>query len=217
LEFLHGLATQGAVGKNSVEVDPTDSNIQLRNDLTDTELEGLGYGTVYGTDDTGQRGYKKDTGGYVGNKQVDETNIGNNKILIYKSIQDKLVYEAKPDGSGGGGAGTGFLLLPYAVWRKVLDVSFSGYVDIQLQVSNMTDFSNLIYNLDSGTNTAGWLSFSASSGTYINWAGGGEPATDIMGIIYTGALTLGKEQYARWRLYQHGTDNYGDWLPLGVV
>ncbi|HPP10261.1 MAG TPA: hypothetical protein PLK41_04650, partial [Defluviitoga tunisiensis] len=38
--------------------------------------------------------------GLVGNKEVDESNLGDDKILVYKSALDKLTYETKPSGSG---------------------------------------------------------------------------------------------------------------------
>jgi hypothetical protein len=39
--------------------------------------------------------------GLVGTKGVDEVAIGDDKILVYKTISNNLVYEAKPSGSGG--------------------------------------------------------------------------------------------------------------------
>ncbi len=39
--------------------------------------------------------------GLVGTKEVDEADIADNKILVYDSVSGKLIYEAKPTGSGG--------------------------------------------------------------------------------------------------------------------
>lgn len=37
--------------------------------------------------------------GLVGTKEVDETNIGDDKIIVYKTASDTLVYETKPSGA----------------------------------------------------------------------------------------------------------------------
>lgn len=216
LDLIHGLASRVLGEKNSIVLDTEDSKIQLVNDLTDAELQAFGYGTVYGTQDDGTRGFKKDLGGYIGTKEVDETNIAAGKILEYDGTTDKIKYVVKPTGSGTG-SGAGFLLLPYRMWRVVLGATFSGYMDIQLQIASDPDFSTLVYDLDSGTSQTYWMCFSAASGEYISWDAAGMPATDVMGAIYTGTFVLAKGYYMRWRAYEHGTTNYGDWIPGGVV
>jgi hypothetical protein len=214
LDLIHGLASRVLGEKNSIVLDTEDSKIQLVNDLTDAELQALGYGTVYGTQEDGIRGFKKDLGGYVGTKEVDETNIGNDKLPVYKSALDKVVYETKPASAS---TAAGFLLLPYRMWRVVLGATFAGYMDVQMQIASDPDFSTLVYDLDSGTAQTYWMCFSAASGEYIAWDAAGMPATDVMGAIYTGTFVLAKNYYMRWRAYEHGTSNYGDWIPGGVI
>ena len=214
LDFLHTLASGFLGVKNSVVADSEDGKLQLENDLTAEELAALGYPVNYGADETGARGFKRDFGGYVGTKQVDESNIGNTKMMEYDATLDKVKYVAKPTGSG---TGAGFLVLPYLLYRTAAGGSFTGYMDVQMQVSAAADFATTIYDLDSGTSQTGWYAFSGASGEYLAWAAAGMPATDSWGVAYTGTLTVAKGYYMRWRVYEHGTSNYTDWYPGGVI
>lgn len=214
LDYLYGLAGDILGVEKSIEKDETSSKISLVNDLTDAEILAEGKELVYGANSDGERGWKEDTGGQVGTKTVDETNIADDKILVYDATLDTLVYETKPSVTA---ASSGFLLLPYRVWRVVLGATFSGYMDVQMQISTSATFASAVYNLDSGVSQTGWMCFSAASGDYIAWDSDGMPATDVMGAIYTGTFVLAKGYYMRWRAYEHGTSNYGDWIPGGVI
>ena len=112
-----------------------------------------------------------------------------------------------------------FFLLPYLLWRHVLGSSFTGYIDVQMQISTDPLFATSLYDLDSGTSVSGWKSFGGASGQYESWTAAGMPATDVMGIVYTETLTLvsATKYYVRWRVYAHGTANYGEWLPGGAI
>lgn len=219
LSYLFDLAA-GAISQviNSITKDEN-GKAQLVNDLTDVELAAQNKDLVYGYQKLeGMRGWKPDRAGYVGTKEVDEAALGDDKILVYDLATDKYVLEEKPTGGGDNG-GKGFLLLPYLLWRSVLGSVFTGYIDVQLQVATTPDFTGtLTYDLDSGVIQTGWKGFSAASSSYIPWIGIGLPATDIMGIGYIGSLDFpaGSIFYMRWRVYAHGTSNFGEWIPGGT-
>lgn len=215
LNYLHILAVSILGVEKSITIDDETKKVSLVNDLDDEELEAQNKDLVFGYSKTNKaRGWKEDTGGKVGTKEVDETNIATGKMLEYDGTTDKIKYVVKPSGSE---AGAGFLLLPYKLWREAIGYALTGYMDVQLQISTSPLFATTVYNIDSGSAQENWKCFSASSGTYIEWDASGMPATDVMGIVYTGTLTLTKGYYARWRTYEHGTSNYTDWLPLGVI
>ncbi|OQB73321.1 MAG: hypothetical protein BWX89_01019 [candidate division TA06 bacterium ADurb.Bin131] len=103
LNFLFSLAsTNENKVKKSITTD-TDGKAQLVNDLSDTEILS---DLVYGTDSNGTRGYKKDTGGMIGTKQVDETGLTNNYILYYDSDAVKWKVKGLTIPSQVGGAYT---------------------------------------------------------------------------------------------------------------
>lgn len=214
LDYLYGLAGEILGVEKSIEKDESTSKISLVNDLTDAEILAQGKELVYGATSTGERGWKEDTGGKVGTKEVDETNIADDKILVYNSLTGYLEYETKPTSSS---TSAGFLLLPYLLYRTATGSTFTGYIDVQFQISASSDFATTITDLDSGTSQTNWKCFSTASGEYLAWDAAGMPATDTMAITYLGTLTLAKGYYGRWRVYEHGTSNYGDWIPLGVI
>lgn len=125
------------------------------------------------------------------------------------------------DGQGPvvSGSGTGLFLLPYLLWRHTIGSEFTGYTDIQMQISSDPLFATSLYDLDSGTLQTGWKAFSSASATYLTWQPAGWPSTDLMGIAYIGTLTLvpGTKYYVRFRVYEHGTTNYGDYFPGGSI
>ncbi len=95
-DYLHGYADNMSNRvKKSITTD--DDKAQLVNDLTDAEITP---NLVYGTDNDGTRGYKADKGGYVGTKQVDETDIGDNKVLTYDDTLGKYVLQDAAEGVG---------------------------------------------------------------------------------------------------------------------
>ena len=67
----------------------------------------------------------------LGTKTVDESNIGNGKILYYDSTTDKLYYDFPPEGGGGGGSST-----------------LDGLYDVT--ITNVTDNQSLVYDSASG-------------------------------------------------------------------
>ncbi len=213
LDYLFTLISEKRIeAKNSVTVD-TDGKTQLVNDLSDAELLP---NLVYGTDSNGTRGYKYDTGGHIGTKQVDETGLTNGYILYYDAVVDKWKTKLLPTSSQG--SGRKIISLPYKLWREALGVVFTGYTDIEIQISTNMDFTNIIKNVNSNSvNRADFSFFSATEGIYKGWMDTGVPATDILDIIYTGDLNFTYDVYIRWRMIEHGTENYGEWLPLGVM
>jgi len=110
------------------------------------------------------------------------------------------------------------ITLPYYLWRNALGSEFTGYVDCQIQIATTKDFSSIETSLDSGTSQTNWIYFSATSSNYEDWSASGIEATDILEISYDGDLSLTSGvKYVRGRLYEHGTSNYGTWIPLGVL
>jgi len=107
--------------------------------------------------------------------------------------------------------------IPYYLWKNALGSEFTGYVDCQLQISETKDFTENTTTFDSGTDQEGWVYFSATTGEYTDWSSSGVEATDIMDISFDGQLpSVSAIRYVRARLYEHGTENYGTWIPLGV-
>ena len=117
--------------------------------------------------------------------------------------------------SGGGVSGSGVvaITLDYKPWRTSLNEAYTGYIDVQLVISENSDFSSPDYNLDSASSQTSWVAFCAASATIESWSASGMPATDVRNILYTGAsLTRGTIYYYRWRTYIHGdSSTYTDW------
>lgn len=154
--------------------------------------------------------------GKVGTKEVDEADLGDRKIPVYDEESDKFIFIDLPTGSGGG---AGFLVLPYLLWRTAFGSTFLGLIDVQMQISTDPTFADTDYDLSSSTARAEWVAFSGASGEYVAWEAAGMPATDITGIGYAGELEFDPETryYMRWRVFEHGTMNSGDWIPGGVL
>jgi len=213
LDFLFSLSsTNENKVKKSITTDD-DGKAQLVNDLADSEILPE---LVYGTDSSGKRGYKADRGGYVGTKKVDETGLDDGYILYYDEITDK--WKVKELGTSPTGSGKKILTFPYKLWRETLGIVFTGYADIQIQVSSNVGFTNIVKDVNSNSvNRADFSFFSAADGIYKVWQETGVPATDILDIIYTGELSFSYNTFLRWRIIEHGTENYGEWLPGGVL
>jgi len=212
LDFLFSLSStnEGKV-KKSITTDD-DGKAQLVNDLSDSEILPE---LVYGTDSSGKRGYKVDRGGYIGTKQVDEAGLDNGYILYYDEAVGKWRVKELiiPPQSG-----KKIISLPYKLWREALGVVFTSYVDIQLQVSTNIGFTNVVKDVNSNSvNRADFNFFSATEGIYKAWIDTGVPATDILDIIYTGDLDFTSDVYLRWRMIEHNTENYGEWIPGGIM
>lgn len=218
-DYFEGLAaTMSGRVKNSLENDPADGKAQLVNDLTDAEIIP---NLTYGVDENGVRGFRPDTGHVQGTDQGLDTGGANAvtaaqvKSAVSASHSNSLDHADTTDHNKS----NSFLILPYQLWRHALGSVFTGYMDVQIQISPDPTFATSLYDLSSSVAVAGWYAFSAATGTYIAWQSSGNPATDVMGISYTGTLTLvsATKYYVRWRVYAHGTTNYGDWLPGGSV
>lgn len=122
-----------------------------------------------------------------------------------------------PVGIGGSG-GKKVISFPYKLWRETLGIVFTAYTDVQIQVSTDIGFTDIVKDVNSNSiNRHDFNFFSATEGIYKGWMDTGVPATDILDIIYTGDLNFTYDVYIRWRIVEHGTENYGDWLPLGVM
>lgn len=190
----------GRIGETPVDTTaPTDGQVPVYDEATGKYIPGA----------------QAVDSGLVGTREVDETAIADGRILAYVAASGKLEYVA--DQTGGGGAG--FLVLPYLLWRTAFGSTFSGLMDAEMEIATDPTFAVTESTFDSGTDPDEFRAFSAASGTYIPWEAAGMPATDVIGIVYTEALDLSTEvrHYMRWRVYEHGTTNYGEWIPGGIL
>ena len=211
VDFSEGGASDILGGKNSISK-TDDGYLELVNDLTDTELEIQGKDLVYGYSVMSKaRGWKEDLGGKVGTKEVDETDIEDGKVLVYNKENNKLVYRSIVSGNG-------FISFPYAVWRKVFENSFTGYLEIEIQVASDKGFTVILLDTTSEEEMTYFKYFSATNGIYQDWENDGVPATDVLDVVYLGSLNFEKPLYVRWRGYEHGnSDNASEWIPAGVL
>jgi len=209
LDFLNGLATRVVGEKNSVTLDTEDSKLQLVNDLTDAELQALEYGTVYGSVEDGTRGFKKDLGGYIGTKEVDESALANEVIPVYDSASGKYVLQAKPSD-----ARLTYFVMPYHLWKGEYD----GNVHFQVQIGIAKDFSGVLdYDLDTADSQANFLTFDG-----VKWAdflATGMPTTYLQVGITGLEFATTALRYIRWRTYYLNEEEepvYGDWVG-GII
>jgi hypothetical protein len=212
LDFLNGLATRVLGEKNSIVLDEDDKKIQLVNDLTDAELQALGYGTVYGTVEDGTKGFKKDLGGYIGTKEVDETNIADGKTIKYDATSEKMVYTAFPTSTASGRAS--YFVIPYHLYRG----EYEGNIHFQLQIGTTKDFSGTLdYDLDTADSQANFITFDG-----VEWAdflSTGMPTTYLQAAITGLEFATTALRYIRWRTYYLNEEEepvYGDWAG-GII
>lgn len=209
LDYLNGLVTRVAGEKNSVTLDTEDSKLQLVNDLTDAELQALGYGTVYGSAEDGTRGFKKDLGGYIGTKEVNEAALADGFIPVYDSASGKYVLQAKPSGGR-----LSYLLMPYYLWKG----EYSGNIHFQVQIGTAKDFSGALdYDLDTADSQENFITFDG-----VKWAdflATGMPTTYLQAGITELEFSTSALRYVRWRTYyldEADEPVYSEWVG-GVI
>ena len=108
---------------------------------------------------------------------------------------------------------TAQVLLEYKLYRSALGEAYNGYIDIQLVISDRSDYDTPVVDVDTATSQTSWLAYGAASDSNEAWSASGMPSTDVRSIIYTGAsLIRGTVYYYRWRSYKHGdTGTATDW------
>jgi len=173
--------------------------------------------TAYGWGNHADEGYLKDITNFSINdlKDVDLTDVetGIDYTLYYDATAGKWKIKElviPPNKK--------IISFPYKLWREALNIAFTGYTDVQLQVSTNRGFTEIVKDVNSNSDDRTDFSyFSATTGTDEVWTETGIPATDILDIIYTGDLTFTSDVFLRWRMIEHGTTNYGEWLPGGIM
>lgn len=209
-----------------------DSTTYLRGDGVWSGVVGANGGTVTGSGTIGKMTK------FISSSEIGDADITLLETPLYQSALDtdsvltansdvkvpsQKAVKAYIDGKTGGGTATDTDLkridFPYQLWRNALNVTFTGYVDIQVQISDDKAFGDTDFQYDSGTSQTGWVGFSSAGSNYVAWSASGMYATDLMSASYTGTVNLvtGTVYYMRWRVYEHLTTTYGYWVPGGIL